>query len=273
MKHTALAILALLVALPTAALATEPDAEATTSKEATPRLTLSPKEAPLPLMAKKQNTSFLVGQIYAGGHAGFAVPTSIGRSDDEISFKDVAKTGFVIYGDMMWQMNQAIGLGGEIGYRRYGYNDKKTWGNLTRYGTFDATFQTIDFDLTGRVFIGRQSIRPFVGILIGGEVLMNDVDFAPSTQYQGSVPATVYETRNLSVMYGLMAGAYFKAGRRTLLSVQARLNFVPTVDDGTIEITQPNGDLQTIFQNTHGNQTNISVTFGLHIGTQKNNKH
>ena len=70
-----------------------------------------------------------------------------------------------------------------------------------------------------------------------------------------------------------MAGAYFKAGRRTLLSVQARLNIVPQLKDGVIEVSQPNGDLQYIAQNQHGNQSHISVTVGMHIGTQKNNKH
>lgn len=238
-----------------------------------PELETSTFRSPMALMAHRQNTSFLVGQLYAGGHIGFAVPLGLGRGGDELAFNDVAKTGFVVYADVMKQLNQAIGLGGEVGYRRYGYNDKKTWGSLTRYGSFDANYQAVDFNLTGRVFLGRQSIRPFIGVLVGGEVIINDVDFAPSKQYAGAINATQYKTTNLSSAFGVMAGAYFKAGRRTLLSVQARLNIVPQLKDGVIEVSQPNGDLQYIAQNQHGNQSNISVTVGMHIGTQKNNKH
>lgn len=261
--------------MPILLLSATAQAEETTATEATETTSATSEAAPAlaPLMAHKQNTSFLVGQIYVGGHVGFAIPTSIGRSSDELSFRDVAKTGFVIYADGMRQMNQAIGLGAEVGYRKYGYNDKKTWGSLTRYGSFDADYQAVDLNLTGRVFIGRQSIRPFIGILVGGELIMNSVDFNPSTQYKGAINATQYKTTNLSAAYGVMAGAYFKAGRRTLVSVQARLNFVPTLEGGTISVTQSNGDIQYISQNQHGNQTNVSVTVGLHIGTQKNNKH
>lgn len=243
---------------------------AETGKTASREAEASPAQAPL--MAHRQNSSFLVGQVYAGGNVGFAIPMGIGRSGDELAFNDVAKTGFAIYADVMRQMNQAIGLGGEVGYRKYGYNDKKTWGSLTRYGAFDASYQAVDFNLTGRLFLGRQSIRPFIGVLVGGELIMNSVDFTPSKQYQ-NIPATNYKTTNMSVAYGVMSGAYFKAGRRTLLSLQVRLNFVPTLDDGTIEVSQPNGDTQFIAQNQHGNQTNLTVTLGMHIGTQKNNKH
>lgn len=262
-KNTLTAALLALLAFPSAASAesgvttgSEPDAD----------------PSPVPMMGRRQNTSFLVGQVYVGGDIGFAVPLGVGRGSDELAFNDVAKTGFAIYGDVMRQMNQAIGLGGEVGYRKYGYNDKKTWGQLTRYGAFDATYQAVDFNLTGRLFIGRQSIRPFIGVLVGGELIMNSVDFTPSKQYE-SISATNYKTTNMSVAYGVMSGAYFKAGRRTLLSLQVRLNFVPTLDDGTIEVTQPNGDIQFISQNQHGNQTNLTVTLGMHIGTQKNNKH
>lgn len=264
--NTLMVALLALLTVPAIAMA-ENEAETSTSIEA------SPSAAPKPLMAKKQNTSFLVGQLYAGGNVGFAVPLGLGRKDDELAFNDVAKTGFVINADAMWQMNQAIGLGGEVGYRKYGYNDQKTWGSLTRYGAFDASYQAIDFDLTGRVFIGRQSIRPFIGILVGGELIMNNVDFNPSTQYAGSIAATKYKTTNLSVAYGVMTGAYFKAGRRTLLSLQMRLNLVPKVDDGIIQVEQSNGDIQNIHQNQHGNQHNLTITLGMHIGTQKNNKH
>lgn len=262
-KNLLLALMAILAAPATAT----PETTATTDAEA------KASPAPASMMSRKQNTSFLVGQVYVGGNVGFAIPLGIGRGDDELAFNDVAKTGFVIAADIMRQMNQAIGLGGEVGYRRYGYNDKKTWGQLTRYGAFDASYQAIDFNLTGRVFIGRQSIRPFIGVIAGGELIMNNVDFTPSTQYSGSIDATNYKTTNLSVAYGVMSGAYFKAGRRTLLSLQVKLNFIPTLEDGKIQITQPNGDTQDIYQNQHGNQTNLTITLGMHIGTQKNNKH
>lgn len=230
-----------------------------------------PALAPAPAPATRSST-FNVGQIYVGGHVGFAIPTAIGRGDDELSFRDVAKTGFVIYGDVMRQMNQSVGVGAEAGFRSYGYNDNKTWANLTRYGTFDATYRAVDLNLTGKVFFSRNSVRPFLGVLVGGELVMNTVDFTPNTKYSGVMKATKYDSKGLSAAFGVMTGAYFKAGRRTLASLQLRLNVVPQLKDVTISVVGDNGDIQSIAQNPHGNQTNISVTFGLHIGTQRDNR-
>lgn len=233
----------------------------------------TPAAAPPPAAGRRYDT-FNVGQIYAGGHVGFAIPTSIGRSSADLSFRDVAKTGFVIFADVMRQMNQSVGLGAEVGFRNYPYNDKKTWSNLTRYGTFEATYRALDFNLTGRLFFSRNTVRPFLGITAGGEVIMNSVDFTPNTKYAGAMTATTYSTTNLSASLGLMTGAYFKAGKRTLMSCQIRLNIVPQLKDDVIEVADSDyGDIQTVAQNPHGNQTNISVTLGLHIGTQRNNKH
>lgn len=215
--------------------------------------------------------TFNVGQVYVGGHAGFAIPTSLGRGGEELSFRDVAKTGFVIYADVMRQMNQSIGLGAEAGFRNYPYNDKKTWSNLTRYGQFEASYRAVDFNLTGRLFFTRNAIRPLLGVVVGGELVMNSVDFTPNNRYEGVVRPTVYDTKSISPAFGVMTGAYYKAGRRTLVSLQMRLNFVPRLKDDTIEI-DTGSDIQSIAQNPHGNQTNISVTLGLHIGTQRNNR-
>lgn len=228
-----------------------------------------PPVAPLPAM---RGSTFNVGQIYVGGHLGFAIPTSIGRSSNEISFRDVAKTGFVIYADMMRQMNQSIAVGAEAGFRNYGQNDQKTWSNLTRYGNFEAKYQAVDLNLTGRLFFTRQSIRPFLGVQVGGELIMNSVDFTPNTKYQGAIDATQYKTNNISPAFGIMTGAYFKAGRQTLASLQVRLNIVPQLKDDIISMESSNGDIQSIAQNPHGNQTNISVTLGIHIGVQQDNR-
>lgn len=233
------------------------------------RAEVVPEVAPPP--APRFAQTFNVGQVYAGGHVGFAIPTAIGRGGGELSFRDVAKTGFVVYADVMKQMNQSIGLGAEAGFRNYPYNDKKTWSNLTRYGQFEASYRAIDLNLMGRLFFSRNAIRPVLGIVVGGELIMNSVDFTPNNRYEGVVRPTVYETRSVSPAFGVMTGAYYKAGRRTLVSLQLRLNFVPRLKDDTIEV-DTGSDIQSIAQNPHGNQTNISVSLGLHVGTQRNNR-
>lgn len=222
--------------------------------------------------AAPHNTSFNVGQLYVGGHVGFSLPTAIGREKDQISFKDVAKTGFVIFADGMYQMNQQVGVGGEVGFRTYPYNDERTWSNLTRYGAFEASYTAIDFGLNGRLFLTRTAVRPFLGIHAGGEVAMNKVDFVPNAKYASLAKPTVYESNSLSACFGFMTGAYFKVGRRTLASVQIRLSLVPQLKDEDIVVTNEYQEIQTTKQNPHGNQNNLSVTVGLHIGTQKNNK-
>ena len=224
--------------------------------------------------ARRINSTYNVGQIYVGGHIGMGVPLAIGRKDSQIAFNDVAKTGFVVYADAMRLMTQNISLGADFGFRNYPYNDKKTWSNLTRYGTFEASYRALDLDVTGRLFFTTNSVRPFFGVFGGAELIMNDVDFIPSASYAESISATQYSTTNISPMFGFMAGVYMKVGKRTLLSLQGRLSFVPTLDDGIIEITNPrNQEVQTMYQNVHGNQTNLAITLGIHVGTNKNNKH
>ncbi len=224
----------------------------------------------------RANDTFNVGQIYFGGHIGASIPMSIGRDDDEISFRDVANTGFAIHGDATYMLNQQVALGGEIGFMNFGYNSggDGTWNDLSKCGVLEATFRTLDFLVTGRVFFTRNSFRPFIGIVAGGAVLFNSLDFTPDTKYQGSLTSTTYETTNLSVAYGPMAGIYFKAGKRTLISLQARLTFVPTLDDSVIRTVNPDTYVETYtYQNTHGNQHNLMISLGLHVGKNKNNKH
>ena len=237
---------------------------------AAPTEEAAPAFAPSPVV--RAASSFNVGQVYVGGHLGMAVPLSLGRDDDEISFHDVAKTGFVIYADGMYQMSQAIGVGAELGFRTYPYSDERTWSNLTRYGTFEAKYTAFDFALNGRLFLGRKTIRPFLGVAAGGELIMNSIDFVPNS-LSSSTHATNYDSHFVSACFGFMGGAYFKAGKRTLVSLQVRLNLVPNLKDELIEMTGAQGDIQTVQRNPHGNQNNLMVTIGLHVGTQKNNKH
>lgn len=229
---------------------------------------------------KKKNTSYQVGQLYIGGHVGVAVPTSIGE-DDGWTFKDAAKTGFVIYGDVMRQMNQAIGLGGEIGFRNYPYNDQKIHPNvngesrrITGRASYEATYRGLDFDLTGRVFITTKAVRPFIGVFGGGEIVMNSVTYNPPPSYQ-KYTVTDCKTTNLSPLFGFMAGAYFKAGKRTLMSVQGRIAFVTSVKDGVISVYNddyPQDKPEALHPIAHEKETNISITIGLHVGKDAKNQ-
>ncbi len=222
---------------------------------------------------RKKNTSFNVGQLYIGGHMGFAVPTAIGE-DDKWTFKDAAKTGFVIYADVMRQMNQAVGLGGEIGFRNYPYNDQKFLAVNSQYGTYESKFRALDFDLTGRVFFSTNSVRPFLGIFAGGELIMNQATFVPKGEYL-KYTETDYKKTNLSPLFGVMAGAYFKVGKRTLLSVQGRLAIVPTVKS-EVQYAIPENypyERYSIHPVAHEKQTNVSITVGLHVGRDRKNQH
>ena len=220
--------------------------------------------------AQRMGATYNVGQIYIGGNLGMGIPTAIGRNKDQVSFKDVAKLGFSASADAMRLMNQSIGLGGEVFYQTNSYNEDY-WSGISRYGSFENKYQTVGLNLTGRVFISTKALRPFIGIGAGGALVHNSMDFQPNSKSSFNQPVN-YTTNNISPVFGVMTGIYNKIGKRTLLSIQIRLNVITKVKDDVIPVDNADG-ANTITQNAHGNQNNIMVTLGLHIGSDRKNQH
>ena len=220
--------------------------------------------------AQRMGATYNVGQIYIGGNLGMGIPTAIGRNKKDVSFKDVAKLGFSASADAMRLMNQSIGLGAEVMYQTNSYNEEY-WSGISRYGSFENKYQTVGLNLTGRVFMTTKALRPFIGIGAGGALLHNEMDFQPNSKSSFNQPVN-YTTNNISPVFGIMTGIYNKVGKRTLLSIQIRLNLITKVKDDVIPVDNADG-ANTIAQNAHGNQNNIMVTLGLHIGSDRKNQH
>ena len=213
--------------------------------------------------------SFNVGQIYAGLHLGVGVPLAIGCNDDP-KFNDVARSGFAVVGDGMWMPTENIGLGAQIGFQNFPYNEEY-WGNLGWRGTFDASFHSLNFGLTGRIFLTKNQLRPFLGIAAGGEMVKNSLSFTHQTNPDVNFS---YDTANLSPAFGLMTGMYYKVAKRAMVSINIRLNIIPLLEKETHSTydnqTHQQGD--PVVYNAHGKQNNLLITVGLHIGTNKNLK-
>lgn len=206
------------------------------------------------------------GQIYCGGHLGFALPTNIGRQGDQIGFHDVAKVGFCGSVEGFWLMIPHLGLGVEVGYKGYPGSDAGTWANLTRYGTFEAKYRALDAQVTARAFFTKALCRPFLGVRAGVELTKNSVDFQPDPNHP-SFQAMSYAVSGTSPAFGFGTGVFIRAGKRALASIQANINIVPSIKEGAITVQDDvTYDEQTTYYNVHGAQTNFSVTVGFQYG-------
>lgn len=208
-------------------------------------------------------------QIYAGGRIGVGVPSSIGRSDDQISFKDVASVGFAAKGDCMWMASDYIGIGAEVGFNKYPYKEQ-FWATLNQRGTFDATYKSLSAGLTGRTIFGTKELKPFFGISVDAYYLNNYLKFASIYESTESVE---YTSKQIKPGFSFEMGIFFKVAKSAYLTVAFRTNVLPFLEEDVLK-TYDEYDFQekSTVVNPHGNQNNFEAMVGLHFGTKKNTK-
>lgn len=207
------------------------------------------------------------GQIYAGARLGVGVPLSLGRSSDDISFKDVSSVGFAAKGDVFWLVNSVVGVGGELGFNSFPYKEQ-FWASLNRRGSFNASYRDMSAGLTGRLFFGTYDVKPFFGIAANAHYLRNSLDFKSSYVGTSQDESVSYTSNQIKPGFALEAGIFYHIGSVTQLSVGMRLNVLPFLDEDKMTTVDPYSYVeQTIVVNPHGNQNNFEVVVGLHFLT------
>lgn len=210
-------------------------------------------------------------QIYVGGRIGISAPIALGRSADEISFKNVASYAFSGMIDGMWMQSANIGIGGELGYSGYPYKSEY-WSSLNYRGSFDASYKDIFLNVTGKVIMGKKEIKPYIGVSFGGHYLLNKLDFVSNYKGTSEDESVNYETKKFNMGFGIGGGLFCKIGATTYISTGIRLNIIPYLKEEIITITDSyTFQERKIVVNPHGNQNNISVYVGLHFAANKPN--
>lgn len=218
---------------------------------------------------RKMKSGLDAGQVYAGVRIGAGIPLSLGRSADEISFKDVARVGFALKGDGMWMASSNIGVGAEFCFNTFPYN-QPFWQTLQNRGSFEASYRDISFGLTGRLTGGSAVVKPFFGIGANAHMLTNKLDFTSNYMGTAQDETVRYTSRNVKPGFAAEAGIFFDMGKSSFVSICARMNIIPFLSKETM-ITQDKYTFQEriVVVNPHGNQNSFEAVVGLHFGVRK----
>lgn len=212
------------------------------------------------------------GQIYAGGRIGVGVPLALGRSSDEVSFRDVASLGFAAKLDAMWMASPVIGIGGEVGFNTFPYKEQ-FWSGQSQRGAFDATYRDASLGVIGRLIMGPHELKPYLGVAIDAHLMMNTLNF--DSRFEGTMQdeSVNYKSTQIKPGFGAECGVFFKVGQTSHLSVALRLNVMPFLEEETMTtIDNYSYAERKVTVNPHGNQNNLEVLVGLHFGTKSNKK-
>lgn len=205
-------------------------------------------------------------KYYVGGNMGICVPLGLGRANDEIAFNDVATKGFVGNADFLWINANNIGLGAELGYLNFPYS-KQFWGSTESRGTFEASYQTVQLNGVGRLLMGKQDLRPFLGVSFGANYLRNEIDFSSTYSGTSEDESVQYVSNSVKMGFAANGGIYYQVSRKCLLSLTVQLYVIPFLNAETkTYIDSYTFEERTVVLNPHGNQSHLAFTAGLQFG-------
>lgn len=226
----------------------------------------------VPAGAVKRGKPLSLGehQVYVAGRLGVSVPLGVGRAEDEVSFPDVVSAGFAAAIDGMFMQSEVVGIGMEVGFNAFPYRDQ-FWSALNYRGTFEASYQDIHASLTGRLFLGRQDVKPYFGIKAGGHFLRNSLSFVSNMSDSADDESVSYSTDRIYPGFGVEGGIFFRTSRTVNLSIAVRLNMIPFLKEDVLTFEDAyTFQEKKVVVNPHGNQNNIEFVVGLHFGVRKN---
>ena len=193
---------------------------------------------------------------YLGGKIGYSFPTNIGRSSDELGFKDVADKAWLASFTGKWFYNKRLSLGCDMGYQYQGGSD--IW-DVDNYGDVSVSYHTMRLLLNGAYYFSHDEIRPYIGLSFGVYYLINTMDFNASNITNKSVS---YSAKEWQPGVAPQFGALFELDKKTFLDVHVQMDLIAHLEPNVI--IDP--DYGVVTQNPHGNQNQISLNIGLLFG-------
>jgi len=196
-------------------------------------------------------------KVIVGGKIGYAIPTNLGRSSDELGFKDVANGGMQLACVGKWFYNKRLTLGYDFGYQYQG-GDEDFW-DVSNRGEVSVSYQTIRLLLDGCYYFSHDELRPYVGLAFGAYYMLNSMDFDSSTMTNTSVAYRVKEWKpGIAPQFGVM----FEVSKKTMLDCKLQMDLIAHMESKYVN----DPDYGLITQNPHGNQNQISVSVALFFG-------
>ena len=200
------------------------------------------------------NTS-VAQDYYLGGKIGYAFPSNIGRSSDELGFKDVADNGWQAPILGKWFYNKRLSLGFNLGYQ---VQDGSDFWDVDNYGDVSTSYQTLHFLANGAYYFSHDEIRPYLGLSFGAYYLINSIDFASSNINNQSI---TYTAKIWKPGVAPQLGLLFELSKKTLLDIHVQMDVIANMEavfhrDATPPYTE----------NPHEKQNQISINIGLLFG-------
>jgi len=198
--------------------------------------------------------------IWLGGNIGFSIPSNIGRSGDQIGFKDVAKSGYQIAFAGRWFYNKRLSLGWDIGYQ-YQDGNEEFW-DVNNFGTATSKYNSAHFLAEGNYYFSHQEIKPYCGVSFGAFMLFNTMTFDSAYTGTDADASVSYKAKQWKPGFKPQAGLLIDLSKRALLDIKTGFVLIPNLEE-TIETVIDNGWPKTIIQNPHGNQHQWVISMGL----------
>ncbi|MBR8537114.1 hypothetical protein KDU71_16200 [Carboxylicivirga sediminis] len=200
--------------------------------------------------------SHTVAQDYfLGGKIGYSFPTNIGRSSDELGFKDVAENGWQAAIMGKWFYNERLSLGCDLGYQ---LQDGSDFWNVQQYGEVSASYQTIRLLANGTYYFSHDEVRPYIGLSFGAYYMMNTIDFASNGLTNQSVKYTAKVWKpGVAPQLGLLV----ELSKKTMLDIHVQMDIITNMQAIYYPDAEPD-----YTENPHEKQNQISINIGLLFG-------
>lgn len=214
----------------------------------------------LVLMLTISSNAYGQRDVWMGGNVGFSMPSNIGRTGDQIGFRDVSKSGFQIAFTGRWFYNERLSLGWDVGWQ-FQDGNKKFW-DVDNYGEVTSKYSTIHFLAEGNYYFSHQEIRPYCGVSFGAFMLSNTMTFNSANPGTDADASVSYKASQWKPGFKPQAGLMIDLSKKAVFDVKAGFVLIPNLEE-SVETVIENGWPKTIIQNPHGHQHQWVISMGL----------
>ncbi|MBI9062966.1 MAG: hypothetical protein JEZ14_13365 [Marinilabiliaceae bacterium] len=207
-------------------------------------------------------SSMAYGQkdVWMGGNVGFSVPSNIGRSGDQIGFRDVAKSGFQMAFTGRWFYNKRLSLGWDVG-GQFQDGNKDFW-DVNNFGTVTSNYSALHLLVEGNYYFSHQEIKPYCGVSFGAYILFNTMTFDSAYTGTDADASVSYKANQWKPGFKPQAGLLIDLSKRAMFDIKTGFVLIPNLEE-TVSTVIENGWPKTIIQNPHGHQHQWVISIGL----------
>lgn len=191
-------------------------------------------------------------------HSGMVFPTGWGRKSNEISFKDVAKPGVALLSGVVYQPQNRLSLGIEVGYQYLA--DRTAFWNVSSRGRFDANYHAFSLRTEGLIYFSDRAWQPYSGMHVGGYCLRNTLLFDSFLNQTPLDESVSYTTTNWKPGFGFIAGMSYRVSARVRIGLQIDFTIIPRLESQLEPILEQGVVVDYVLKNPHEKQHQMMAT-------------